>query len=119
MSKDTTEMNEVVVAESEIAAINEAVSDLYTHTFSKPIKYDGETFEKLTFDFSTLTGGDSMDVENELQALGHAVLVRTLDGQYLSKMCARACTEKVGSDIFRVMLVKDYSKITNIARRFF
>lgn len=124
MKKETVvnEANEafdVAVAESDIQMVEATDSDLYVHTFKRPISYNGKTYESLTFDFSSLTGGDSLDVENELQSMGHAVVVRTLDGAYLSRMCARACTEPIGADIFRVMPVKDYAIITNKSKRFF
>lgn len=114
-----TDAFDVAVAESDIQMVEATDSDLYVHTFKRPISYNGKTYESLTFDFSSLTGGDSLDVENELQSMGHAVVVRTLDGAYLSRMCARACTEPVGFDIFRVMSVKDYAIITNKSKRFF
>ena len=109
---------DVEVSESDIKMV-EDTTDVYTHKFKVPVQYDGKTYESLTFDFSSLTGGDSLDVENELQSMGHAVVVRTLDGMYLSRMCAKACTENIGSDIFRVMPVKDYAIITNKSKRFF
>lgn len=104
---------------SDSVLLDDQPDGLYTHNFVKPIQYDGKTYEKLTFDFDSLTGGDSLDVESELLSRGHAVVVRTIDGEYLSRMCARACTESVGADIFRQMPVKDYGAITNVAKRFF
>lgn len=90
----------------------------YVHKFSRPISYDGKTYTEMTFAFGDLTGGDSLDVEAELTALNHPVLVRSIDSQYLIRICARACTDKVGSDIFRKMPLADYTKITNAAKRF-
>lgn len=104
---------------SDSVLLDEQPDGMYTHKFAEPIQYDGKTFDKLTFDFDSLTGGDSLDVESELLSKGHAVVVRTIDGEYLSRMCARACTESVGADIFRHMKVKDYGQITNVAKRFF
>lgn len=103
---------------SDAVLLEEQNDGLYTHTFSKPVLYDGKTIEKLTFDFDSLTGGDSLDVESELMARNHFVVVKNVDGEYLTRMAARACTEKIGHDIFRLMPVKDYGKITNIAKRF-
>lgn len=91
---------------------------LYTHKFAKPITYEGKIYEELTFDFNSLTGGDAMDVEEELQASRHVVLMRTFDPKFLTRMCARACTEKVGYDIFRAMPSRDYSIITNRSKNF-
>ena len=133
---DTNEKNmnpteeEIVEAEqvvgSDGAFLDEQPEGVYTHTFSKPVLYDGKTYEKLTFDFDSLTGGDSLDVESELMARNHPVLVRNIDSEYVIRMAAKACTERgadgkrvIGHDIFRNMTVKDYGRITNIARRFF
>ncbi len=114
------------VVGSDGALLEELLDGVYTHTFAKPVLYDGKTYEKLTFDFDSLTGGDSLDVESELMARNHPVFVRNIDGEYLIRMAAKACTERgadnkrvIGHDIFRLMSAKDYGKITNIAKRFF
>lgn len=121
--KKTTEQEELVEqAEKSVgsdAAFLEENDALYTHTFIKPVNYEGKTYEKLSFDFDSLTGGDSMDVEDELMRQNHPVITRSIDSAYLTRMCARACTEKVGYDIFRVMTARDCNRITNICRRFF
>jgi len=116
--EDFAEQAEKVVGSDVVNLENES-DGVYTHTFNKPVLYEGKTYKKLPFDFESLSGGDSLDVENELLAQGHAVVARSIDGAYLIRMCARACTEKVGYDIFRVMSVKDYAIITNRSRRFF
>ena len=40
--------------------------DRYTHTFAKPFTYEGETHDKLSFDWTTLTGRDSLAIEAEI-----------------------------------------------------
>lgn len=107
------------VGVSDLAMADELSDSLYVHKFYKPFSYEGETYTQLTFDFGSLTGGDSLDVEEELQSTGHAVIMRSIDGQYLARMCAKACTANIDFDIFRAMPVRDYAKITNVAKRFF
>ena len=118
----TTEEIKEIISEEDIADIlgnpQDDSCDTYVHKFSSPISYDGETFEELTFDFGKLTGGDSLAVEAELAGLNKPVIVRSIDSQYLIRICARACKEKVACDIFSRMPLRDYTKITNAAKRF-
>lgn len=101
-------------------AEHEAISsaDAYIHKFQKPINYEGKTYAKLVFDWGTLTGEDGLAIENEMQQLGKPVIVPTLSGEYLVRMAARACTEPVGSDIFKYMTIGDYNRIRSAARSF-
>lgn len=120
----TTDANSAIteeIAGSDVAELEETVSsdEVYTHTFSRPVEYEGKIYAELTFDFGKLTGRDSLDVERSLQSIGQPVVVRSLSGDYLIRMCAKACTTKVGHDIFEMMPVKDYTKITNKSKRFF
>ncbi len=121
--KNDAEIEEQKEAEaalgSDAAVLEESESDIFKYELIRPVTYDGKEYKELTFDFGSLTGGDSMDVEDELMSRGHAVLVRSADSMYLSRMCARACNEKVGADIFRLMFVKDCNRILAASRRFF
>ena len=90
----------------------------YTHVFSNPFTYEGRTFERLTFDFSKLSGNDDLAIENELQALGKPVIVAEMSGDYQIRLAARACTEKLGVDVFMSMPLRDFHRIRNRARSF-
>lgn len=120
--KENTEAINEIIGDGDIAAVlgnpTDTEADTYVHKFSRPFSYDGNTYDELSFEFGNLTGGDSLAVEAELTALNKPVLVRSIDPQYLIRICAIACTEKVGSDIFDAMPLKDYAKITNVAKRF-
>ena len=118
MNADEAKTAEQVVG-SDAAALDEQTDGIYTHALSAPVLYDGKTYSELTFDFDSLTGGDSLDVMDELMRKGHAVLMKSVDDFYLMKMCARACKEKVGDDIFRMMKPRDLNRILNVSRRFF
>ena len=106
--------DEFSVAEHEA----ESSTDTYIHNFKRPISYQGKTYTKLVFDWGSLTGDDGLAIENEMQQLGKAVIVPTLSGEYLVRMAARACTEPVGSDIFKYMSIADYNRIRSAARSF-
>lgn len=121
MATNKKENNEIAptdVVGSDAALLEENVSSLYKHKLSRSIEYEGVTYEELSFDFDSLTGGDSLDIENEIAAKGRLLIVKTSDAEYLSRMCARACVQKVDVGIFRVMPVKDYNRIMNTAKRF-
>lgn len=92
---------------------------LYTHTFNRPFQYNGQTVTKLSFDFEKLTGRDCLAVENEMRMQGITMVSPTFSGPYLVRMAARACTEKVGSDIFELMPAADFTRIRNRTQSFF
>lgn len=106
--------DELAVAEKEA----ENSKDLFTLHFRKPITYNGKTYDKLIFDFGGLTGEDGLAIEDELLAIGKAVIVPTISGQYLIRMATRACTERVGTDIFKQMSLSDYNMVRGAARSF-
>ena len=78
----------------------------------------GKTYEKLHFDFDQLTGKDSLDIENELQALGVMVMVPTFSGPYLLRVAAKACKDGLGVDAFEAMRISDYNRIRSKVRNF-
>lgn len=84
----------------------------------KPIKYNDQEIEKLEFDFDSLTGEDGLKIENELQSIGRPAIVPAFSGEYLIRMAARACTTKIGIDIFNYMKLSDYNQIRSAARSF-
>lgn len=106
--------NEFSVAEQESA--NSGYS--YTHKFPTPFHFESKSYTELTFDWNKLTGVDGLAIENEMQALGKPVIVPTFSGEYLVRMAARACTEKIGSDTITAMPLADYNRIRSAARSF-
>lgn len=90
----------------------------YVHTFTKPIKYEDREYSSLTFDWGKLTGGDALQIENELQSLGIMFVSPEFSGEYLIRMATRACNEKIGNDIFTTMPLYDFITIRNKARSF-
>lgn len=122
-TKEITKENTEIAAEEVIGSdsvLTEEISALFTHKLSKPIEYEGKKFDEINFDFDALTGGDSLDVENELSSKGHFIFLKTSDSEYLVRMCARACTnDGVDVGFFRILPVKDYNKIMNSVKRFF
>lgn len=122
-TKEITKENTEIAAEEVIGSdsvLTEEVSALFTHKLTKTIEYEDNKFDEITFDFDSLTGGDSLDVENELSSKGHFIVLKTADSEYLIRMCAKACiTKGVDTGFFRIIPVKDYNKIMNSVKRFF
>jgi hypothetical protein len=113
----------VPVDEEELnAAKAEAVqekSSEFTYQLKKPLNYNSKEYTELHFDFSTLTGKDSLDVESELMAQGKgAVVVAALNTEYIIRIAARACAEPIGSDAFLTMSLFDFNKIKDKTRNF-
>ncbi len=116
------EKNNTAVDETELEAAHEEARKsnvaFFEIEFKKPVNYNGKEYTKLAFDFEKLTGRDGLAIEEELQMINRAVIVPALSGEYLVRMAARACTEKVGADIFDYMPIKDYNRIRSAARSF-
>ena len=90
----------------------------YTHAFKKPVTFEEKTYEKLHFDWGKLTGKDGVAIEEELQAAGIALVIPSLSGPYLMRMASRASEEKVCSDFFASLPLRDYNRIRSEARSF-
>lgn len=101
-------------------------ADAYTHVFKEPFTYEGCTYEQLTFDWSRLTGKDSLAIESEvLMRFKKTVVVPEYTPEYLIGMAARACTERdengkpvVGTDMLTAMPLPDFKRICGKARNF-
>lgn len=86
--------------------------------FEKPFVYEGKTYEKLAFDFSSLTGNDFIAIENELLAHNRILISPRFSTEFLAIMCAKACEEKVGEDLLRALPIRKFEQMRNAARNF-
>ena len=91
----------------------------FTLMFHAPFSYEDKTFNKLSFDFSKLTGKDFLDIEDEMARHGKIILSARLSGEFLAIMCAKACTEPIGVDCLQAMPIKKFEQLRNAARNFF
>ncbi|RKJ40477.1 hypothetical protein D7Y09_16355 [bacterium 1XD42-1] len=62
----------------------------YTHLFAEPFTYEGKTHEKLTFDWTVLTGKDSLSIEVEMAKEGRIPINAAHSGAYLAGMAVSA-----------------------------
>ena len=108
------EKKEFEVAEEEA---KNAESNLII-TLKKPVTYNGKTYSTLEFDFENLTGEDALNIEDELASIGKITVAPVFSGEYLIRMAAKACSEPVGSDLFRIIPIGDYNRIRSAARSF-
>lgn len=81
-------------AEQEAAALAEPDTGISVHRFSRPLQWEGRTYETLTFQWNTLSGRDHLEIENGLLARGKTLVVPEYTGDYLCGMAVRACTER-------------------------
>lgn len=86
--------------------------------FKEPFSFQGKTYEKLTFDFGKLTLNDSLAVEDELAQLGKGSLMPEWNSQYLVRIAAKACTDKIGSDALMALPLPEGRRILNQTRNF-
>ncbi len=98
---------------------NEEQASDFTMMFNKPFSFEDKTFNKLSFDFSKLTGKDFLDIEDEMARHGKIILSARLSGEFLAIMCAKACTEPIGVDCLQAMPIKKFEQLRNAARNFF
>ena len=118
--KEITKVNFTDDEKTENADYNDDSLDanVYTHKFNKPFEYEGRTFSEITFNWDSLTGKDSLAIENEMQSLGKPLLAPEFSGEYLLRMASRASVEKVGTDFFEALPLSDYNRIRSRARTF-
>ena len=91
---------------------------VYVHKFNKPFTCQGKTYEELTFDFGKLTLNDSLAVEDELNTLGKGALIPEWNSQYLVRIAAKACTDKIGSDVLMALPISEGRRILTRTRNF-
>lgn len=113
---------EIKINDEELNAVEKEAevisSKAYVHEFNEPFTYEGKTYEKLTFDWYSLTGNDYLAIENEMTSQGKPVIAPELSGEFLTKMAARACTDRVGADLLSALPFGDFHKIRGRARSF-
>lgn len=101
----------------QMADQNENVYE-YVHKFGKPFEYEGKTYESMHFNWGKLTGNDGLAIENEMTAMGSAVVIPSLSGEYLIRMASRASTEGIAVNVLTALPIREYNKIRSEARSF-
>ena len=106
------------------ALLGEEESGIYTVKLRRPVTFEGTEIKEMHFDFESLIGKDSREVQREMALKGQTVLIQSVDEDFKRAMAARACTDrlpdgrKIGADIFDYMTVADVNKVLTRLRRF-
>ena len=111
-------INDIVEADEKNAPEPAEKYGVLEHKFKEPFSFQGKTYEKLTFDFGKLTLNDSLAVEDELAQLGKGALMPEWNSQYLVRIAAKACTDKIGSDVLMALPLSDGRRLLNQTRNF-
>ena len=114
--QDPKELDLAEQKAKEEAARDTAVK--FTYKLITPIEYEGKKYTELKFDFSNISGADSLNIEAELNAQGIVVISPSYQSPYLIRMCARACSEKIDVDLLTRLKLRDYLALRNKARNF-
>lgn len=129
----TTTENEDLTIEAAMTKVAEALPILnrwtgtYTHVFAKPFHWRGEDYERLTFDWESLTGKDCIQIDAEARKKRAVASLEANDYPivYLEGMAARACTERnengkrvINADALEAMPAQDCLRICRQARVF-
>lgn len=133
-NKKKDPLTEEVESTEDNAKAAEAIEELaklrgdvnsFTFQFKEPFTFEGHTFETLTFDWSRLTGADSLAIENVIVRRGKTLVAPAYTGDYLVGMAVRACTERdpeghrvVNEQTLRALPLGAFRKICNAARDF-
>lgn len=125
--KKTTTLEDTAAQAEQLEAEARAESGIgtYTHVFQEPFTYQGTTYDKLTFDWTTLSGKDSVAIERELLNRMVTTVIAEYTPEYLAAMAARACTYRndsgfrtVTTDMLYALPLPEFRAVCNAARRF-
>lgn len=90
--------------------------EIFVLELKKPFEYCGKTYEKLTFDFDSLTGKDMIAVEREINLTNEFFLVPENSPNFCGKLAARAAG--VSSDVIENLPLKDFKRAKEAAQNF-
>lgn len=126
MSKETTTQDEMEQIEALEKEAQEAPDvSVYTRKLRKPFTYANTTVEALHFDFSSLTGEDSIAIEAELNRRMKNLVLPQLSWEFMTLMAVRACTDRGANDLrvvdekfLKALPMGDYNAVIGAARAF-
>lgn len=110
----TTEKDNVLIDEESVDEAEKIVSDgvgTYVHKFDPPFEYQGKKYSELVFERDRFKGEDDMAILREMRAFGIPTFMAEYEPEYLYRLAARTCTEKIGYDAFNIMDGADSVKI--------
>lgn len=111
-SEQQQELDEAVKAALDGAPV-------YIHKLSKPLEHLGNRYTQLQFRWGELTGRDTLAICEDLRITkNETVLIPAYNVDFLVRMAAKSCTEKIGADVLESLPIVDFNKIWSKARNF-
>lgn len=126
MTKENTTRDEIEqVGALEKEAQENPDASVYTRKLKKPFTYENKTVEELHFDFSTLSGEDTIAIAGELNRRMKNLILPHLSWEFMTLMAVRACTDRGANDLrvvdekfLKALPMGDYNAIIGAARNF-
>lgn len=93
------------------------------YTFKKAVTFEGKTYDKIEYDFDSLTGGELMALKNEYQKLNakdlsnKSVLTLTLDSDFVTFALAKQT--KLPIEFFLALSAKEFIALQSEVISFF
>ena len=103
--------------EENIEIKNENTS-IKTVELKRPVEYNGVTYDKLEFNFDSLSGADLLNIGDELRSQGKVTVSPIASSPFLAATAIRACTAPIGTDIYDLLSFYDAAKIEQMTRNF-
>lgn len=96
--------------------------DIIEYILKKPVNFEGQKIDKLTFDFSNFTGKTMINIEDEARAIlgrkkaAQRMSVPVLNPTYQACFAAKACSKT--SDFILGLGASDFNNIAMIVQDF-
>ena len=111
----------VKIDDEEWNAVEKEAENSRSHVeikMSKPFEWEGETYDALNFDFSVLTGKDSLDIEREMRLKNMPLISPAFSGEYIIRVAVRACAEPIGLDALLALPLPVFNRIRTAVSAF-
>ncbi len=92
--------------------------DVFVMNLKTPFEWEGKKYERLTFNWTRLTGRDSIDVEREMTLRGRGSLLPEASSEFQMRIAARACMEGISFEGLRELPLNVSFAIQRKARGF-
>ncbi len=86
--------------------------------FKQPREWEGQTIDKLTFNWDKLTGEDFLAIEQKMGLRNKIVVYADFSTDFILEMAVRCCEEKVDDRFLRKLPIALFNRIRNRARDF-
>lgn len=106
---DTQEYVTEVEAVNTVEVMPEKEAGVFVLTLKKPFEYCNKKYEKMVFDFNSLTGKDIEAVEDEMAYEEKICIIPENSPTFCTKLAARAAG--IGSDVVANLPAREFLKV--------